>query len=250
MPCFSLSEEMFLMGKIAKLLKLLSRKRFLFALLKFQAAAAVEHQRLVRSIGFEILIDVGANVGQFSLLVREQKPDARIFAFEPLSRAADTYRKVFTGDESVILHQVAIGPNRADAEMHVSKRADSSSLLPISAIQADQFPGTEEVGRENVKVAPLIDFVAKDQLAAPALLKIDVQGSELDVLSSSRPLLPHIDWIYVEASFIPFYEGQALAHDVVAFLLEINFRLSGIYNPVYDKAGSVVQADFLFARAE
>ena len=61
-------------------------------------------------------------------------------------------------------------------------------------------------------------------MTAPALLKIDVQGFELEVLRASRPLLGAFEHVYVEASFEVLYAGQALAGDVAAFLRAHGFR--------------------------
>jgi hypothetical protein len=44
------------------------------------------------------------------------------------------------------------------------------------------------------------------------------------------------------------YKGQALAHEVISFLEDFGFTLSGIYNLSYDKNGLAIQGDFLFER--
>lgn len=236
------------MATLKKISGILRRRRYREALLRFRVAAGVEHQPIVRPLDFDLLVDVGANVGQFSLIVSELKTGCQIVAFEPLAEAASIYRKVFQGDDLVTLHQTAIGPDRQDSEMHVSKRADSSSLLPISDAQVELFPGTEEARRETVKVAPLTDFLNEEHFKKTTLMKIDVQGFELDVLRSAAPILHHINWIYVESSFLPLYSGQALVHDVLKFLLDNDFRMKGIYNPAYDNNELIAQADFLFEK--
>jgi glycosyltransferase involved in cell wall biosynthesis len=145
-------------------------------------------------------------------------------------------------------HGRLIAPARGTATMHISASADSSSLLPITDRQAELFPGTEEVGTTDVEAGPLEAFVAAGDLAAPALLKIDVQGFELEVLRGSRALLPAFAYVYVEASFEPLYAGQALAGEVVAFLEESGFEEIGRHNLSRGPGGDPVQADFLFRR--
>jgi len=97
-------------------------------------------------------------------------------------------------------------------------------------------------------VAPLDNFISAADLVAPALLKIDVQGFELEALQGCASLLGSFQYVYVECSFVELYEGQALAHDVIGYLGEHGFRLSGIYNTHYDKSGLAIQGDFLFER--
>ena len=64
-----------------------------------------EHERIMRSLKVDTVVDVGANVGQFSLLSRICWPESRIFAFEPLDRAAGKFRKIFPHDHRVTLFQ-------------------------------------------------------------------------------------------------------------------------------------------------
>ena len=234
--------------RLVKLLRLLACAVFRRGL-RFGVGAAIEHRGVIEPMALETVVDVGANTGQFSLLVRALHPCARIIAFEPLAEAAARYRRVFARDPNATLHQSAIAPQRGLAIMHVSVSTDSSSLLPISDRQAELFPGTGEMGTVEVDAGPLDDFVAPSDLAAPALLKIDVQGFELEVLRASRTLLGLFDHIYVEASFEVLYEGQPLAGEVAAFLAEHGFAEAGRFNVSTGPAGAPVQADFMFHRA-
>jgi FkbM family methyltransferase len=210
-------------------------------------AAAIEHEPILLRLALRTVVDIGANRGQFALVARRCFPDARIFSFEPLPVPAGRLRSVFAGDPRVTLHEAAIGPNAGKANIHISDRDDSSSLLPITAAQSTLFPGTAEIGTTTVKVAPLRDFLSRDQIEPPALLKLDVQGFELQTLKGCESLLHRFSHVYVECSFVELYAGQALADEVITWLRERGYRLIGFYNAVYDNSGRAIQADFLFA---
>ena len=80
-------------------------------------------------------------------------------------------------------------------------------------------------------------------------MKIDVQGYELNVLIGARQTIEkYIKYIYVELSFVHFYQGQPLVDDVVSLLKEYGFGLVGIFNPQIGDANELQQADFLFCR--
>jgi FkbM family methyltransferase len=207
-----------------------------------------EHAALMKTIHPATVCDVGANKGQFSLLARIMWPECRVVAFEPLSRPARKFRALFAGDDRVKLHQVAIAVSAGKGMMHVSAREDSSSLLPISVRQTQFAPGTEEVGTEAVELVPLSDAVGADEIAAPALLKVDVQGYEADVLKGCEPLLARFDHIYCELSFRELYRGQALCDEILRWLDERGFRVTGVNALAFDRDGLAVQADFLFSR--
>ncbi|MEP4377877.1 MAG: FkbM family methyltransferase [Alphaproteobacteria bacterium] len=233
--------------QFVKLLRLLPNPVFRHGL-RSGVGAAIEHRGVIAPMRLETIVDVGGNVGQFSLLARALHPHARIYAFEPLPDAASRYRRVFAADGNVTLFEAAISPEAGTATMHVSASADSSSLLPISARQSELFPGTQEVGVTDVAAGPLAEFVAAADLRAPALLKIDVQGFELEVLRGTGDLLAAFEHVYVEASFEALYEGQALADDVIAYMVAAGFSEAGRYNISIGPAGAPIQADFLFHR--
>ena len=235
------------MRRFLKLLRLLGNATFRRGL-RIGVAAAIEHRELIESVALSTVVDVGANKGQFSLLVRALHPGVDIIAFEPLAGAADRYRRLFAGDGRAVLHEVAVAPECGPATMHVSASDDSSSLLPITARQSTLFPGTEEVGTAQVDAGPLGAFVTATDITAPALLKIDVQGFELEVLRTATSLLGLFDLIYVEASFEMLYRNQALAEEVAAFLEEHGFEEAGRFNLSMDETGRPVQADFLFRK--
>lgn len=236
-------------NRLDKLSQAMLSKRLRQALFAHRVLAGAEH-RHVLSRELKTVIDIGANRGQFALAVRQWAPKARVISFEPLSIPAAIFRRVFAGDDQVVLHPVAVGPESVRQEMHVSARDDSSSLLPISSLQGILFPGTEEVATTEVQVAPLAEFVSAEDLQRPSMLKLDVQGFEFDALRGCESLLKHFDWVYCECSFVELYSGQKMAWEVIDWLSAGGFCLMGMFNPAYDLNGQAVQADFLFSRMD
>ncbi len=236
---------MHLLTKIARVLWIPAYRR---AFLRTRVAASTEHDRILAGLKLDTVIDVGANRGQFALCARHLYPKARIYSFEPLARPAADFRRVFSADSAVRLFQNAIAPQRGSTEMHVARWDGSSSLLPISTAQNENFPFTEAAGRETVTTARLADCIGAEALVGTALLKLDVQGFELDALRGCEELLSRFGYVYVEASFIELYVGQALASEVVGHLLARGFRLACVANLSYGRSVQPIQADFLFAK--
>jgi FkbM family methyltransferase len=231
--------------QLVKLLRLAGNPAYRSAL-RHGVGASIEHAAVLRGLDLSTVIDVGANVGQFSLLAVTMFPRVHVEAFEPLPVPAATFRRVFDGHPRVRLHQVAIGACAQDAVMNVSHRQDSSSLLPITDRQTTVFPGTHGVGTESVTVVTLDSAIADGVITAPALLKLDVQGFELEALKGAKRVLRRCDYVYVEVSFVELYKGQALAPEVTAFLEEEGFEVAGVHNLEHDSDGDKVQCDMLF----
>lgn len=232
------------MGRVKKTLRVLQTSEYWPAAL-LGVAAAIEHEQIPFRYDHRTVIDVGAARGQFAIVARRRFPQARIVSLEPLAAAQRTLRRIAKRYALEIL-PLAAGVSNEDAVLRVSAADDSSSLLPIGDAQRGTFPGTQEVAREPVHVVRL-DAVVSD-FDRPALLKIDVQGAELDVMRGASGILPSIDEVLVEASFIELYVGQALADIVLDLLVDQGFRLRGVYSVAYTSDGQCVQCDLHLSR--
>lgn len=214
--------------------------------LRFGVLPSLSHQGLLRALKPDLVIDVGANRGQFSLDVVLSTRDARVLAFEPLQEDAMIYRRAMPADRCELFEE-ALADATGHAVFHVARARDSSSLLPIGPLQAAAFPGTDEVERRSVPVCTLDGYL--DRIGTPnrGLLKIDVQGGEHRVLAGSERSLQLMKWVYVELSFRELYLGQASASEIIRLLDRHGFDLISISGTV-SMQGMAVQADALFAR--
>jgi FkbM family methyltransferase len=237
---------MFLL-RLKKLFQIVQDPRLISALLK-GTAAGMEHARVLENLDCEYVVDVGANRGQFALVTRKVFPKARILSFEPLAEPVQNFKSIFAQDPLVTLYPFAVGCERTTAAIHITKDDDSSSLLPVMKIQSDLFPGAVERGIREIAVYPLSDILDPASIPPGSLLKIDVQGYELDVLRGCGDILHKFSHLYVECSFMELYEGQALAHQVIAWLQERGFVLWSVHNLYYARSGLAVQGDFLFSQ--
>lgn len=238
------------MNILTKILRVLVIPQYRSAVLRTRVAASTEHDRILGGLGLDTVIDVGANRGQFALCIRRLYPLAQIFSFEPLAKPARIYMRIFGSDSRAHLFNKAIAPTEGTCIMHVSRWDVSSSLLPFAQAQHDNFPFTEESAQEVVSMSRLSECLQAASIAGCALLKLDVQGFELPALEGCGELLSRFRYVYVEASFVELYVGQALATDVVRYLLDRGFRLMCVANLSFGRATRPIQGDFLFCANE
>lgn len=209
--------------------------------------AAIEHERTPLPEGLRTVLDVGANRGQFALIASRRWPEASLVCFEPLPEPRRALKRVLRNHQRLRVVDGALSDHRGSGQMHVSRAEDSSSLLPITERQVAAFPGTEEVGTLEVRIGRLDEEIQPGTFERPAVLKIDVQGSELAVLKGATGLLADLDAVLIECSFAELYAGQALADDVIRFLHAHGFDLVAITAPTTDERGALLQADLVFA---
>lgn len=237
------------MGRIGKILSLAMMPSAWKAAAITRTAAAVEHRSIVQAFRPKTLIDVGANKGQFSLLVRGLiGNEVKIYAFEPLPGEADIFERNFQGDSQCKLYRCALAERESTAKFHVASRADSSSLLPLAHGQRSAY-GVVEAGTIDVPVRRLDEVIVPEMLFSPTMLKIDVQGAEDLVLRGATKLLKSLDLIYLEASFVELYANQKLAGEVISMVHELGFSLRGVGSASDTRHFGATQADLLFLRA-
>lgn len=212
-------------------------------------APSVEHREVLETVDCDLLLDVGANRGQFSLMARALHSELTIHAFEPLPTEIRVYQNLLGSRPRVTLHQHALGETAGEFTFHISGRADSSSMLPIGELQTKFFPTTGEVAQCQVQVRTLDSLTECWAFAKRALLKLDVQGYELNVLRGAKEALRHCAFVYVECSHLPLYTGQALYSEVENFLRDEGFVMRRQANEQW-AGGKLVQADYLFGRSD
>ena len=236
-----------LLHKAVKLLRILVKPDYRHAV-RQGVAAAVEHEQVVFPREYGSVIDVEANRGQFALFALHRFPKALLTCFEPLPAAHSKLKTIVGEDARVSSHQCAVGAEAGSLSLNVTRSDDSSSLLRPTALQLRTFRDTETVSSTQVDVVRLDDVIDLDGLLEPFLLKIDVQGFELEVLRGAERLLQKDGDVLVEASFAEFYEGQALIDEVVVTMRAYEYRLRGIFSITKGADGVPLQGDLLFSR--
>lgn len=216
--------------------------------LKLGHIDSLELLEIIKSDQIKTIYDIGANVGTWLLLAKAIIPQASIHAFEPLSIHFEEFYKRTANISNISLHKLALGAETSWMDMQVASFSDASSLLEIAKITCDTF-GIVKSREESVQVVRLDDYVTQNKIPMPDLIKLDIQGYELEALKGAEKCLKSAKYLIIEVSFIEFYTAQPLFHDIVNFLSQRNFYLHamGVNTPI----GSVLyQTDVLFIRKE
>jgi FkbM family methyltransferase len=195
---------------------------------------------LVKPLGVDVAYDIGANSGAWTLLVKAIMPGCHVEAFEPLD--------CFSGWSipGTRFHPVALGNANGKATIRATNFADASSILPLSDVSRRQF-GIEEVGPVSVDLARLDDYRRERDLPFPDLIKLDVQGYELEVLKGGLDCLASAKAVISEVAFVELYEGQAEFHEIVGFM-----AAQGLYLHAFGASSppgtGLLYSDVLFVR--
>jgi FkbM family methyltransferase len=206
----------------------------------------------LRKFEIDLVLDVGANKGQFASEIRQCGYEGRIISFEPLSQAHGELLKSSASDALWDAYsRCALGDHNGDVEINIAGNSESSSILPMLESHRSVAPESAYQGKEIVSIKTL-DVVAKQYLkdARAPFLKIDTQGFEWQVLDGARDMLPHIKGILVELSLVALYDGQHLWRDVIDRLETEGFTLWAFVPAFSDVSqGRTLQVDGIFYRS-
>jgi FkbM family methyltransferase len=207
---------------------------------------SLELLEAARPLGIRHIYDIGASVGTWTLLAKAVIPEAAVAAFEPLPEQCAEFTRTAARLDGVALHAVALGGHREKALLRVTDFVDASSLLPLAARSRTEFR-IREASQVAVEVHRLDDYRRDKNLALPDLIKVDVQGYELEVLKGGEQCLRHCKALIIEVSFRDYYDGQARFPDLIGRLAECGLSLAmlGEHTPTGRALG---QTDVLFLR--
>ncbi len=211
---------------------------------------AIEHEATFASFRFDTVIDVGANIGQFAVTAHCANPKARVFCFEPLAGCAERLQGLAQDYPRLAIYHHSLGAQAAQFEINVASNLGSSSILDFTDLQLETYPGVTVVGKETIRGEALDTIATPEMTQGRTLLKMDVQGFELEVLKGAAASLEKIEAIYLEASFVPLYADQPLATELIVWLNQHGFGLAAIYNVDSGAGTTPSQADCLFLRKQ
>lgn len=205
----------------------------------------------LRKFDIDLVLDVGANKGQFASEIRHWGYTGRIVSFEPLSQVHGELQQSSAGDPMWVAYpRCAIGDHNGEVEINIAGNSVSSSILPMLESHRSAAPESDYQGKEIVPIK-MLDAVAGQYLknARSVFLKIDTQGFEWQVLDGARETLPNVRGVLVELSLVPLYEGQHLWREVMARLEAEGFTLWA-FQPVFSdlSQGRTLQVDGVFYR--
>lgn len=207
---------------------------------------------MLRTHNVNLIFDVGANAGQFGVLLREIGFDGKIISFEPLSDARESLLNISRNDPMwQIALQTAIGEENGEIEIQIAGNSQSSSVLDMLDTHVRAAPDSKYIGKEKVALRTL-DSIAPDYMDSNsiAFIKIDTQGYETQVMNGAKKLMSQIVGLQVEISLVPLYKGQCLFDEMLKKLKNDGFELWSISTVFSDpNTAQLLQVDATFFRA-
>ena len=198
----------------------------------------------------DLVLDVGANEGQFASSLRQHNYTGRIMSFEPIASVFEKLAISARNDPKWNIYNVALGAKAERTDIHVSVHSTFSSLRPLTeaATKHEQSAAVDHI--EQIEIRTLDDVLPNP--SGNILLKIDTQGFEQEVLQGARATLPALRGALMELPIVQFYHGNWSIQEALGFMAQAGFVPAQIHPVNYHSQDkfSVVEVDCLFRRLD
>ena len=203
-----------------------------------------DQKRLLNNLKNGVIVDVGACLGETAQLYRKYFSQSKVICFEPFSESCDYLKRRFINDININVVESALGIKNETKPLYVSNFSNLNSLQRPNE-RAWGFADKKSV---DVETTTLDQFCYENDIKHIDILKLDVQGSELDVLKGSRIILEkgNISLVYIEWQIVPLYENHSKYYEIAEFLAEYEYEVFNLYNINESRSGQIRWADAIY----
>ncbi|TWU05964.1 FkbM family methyltransferase [Stieleria varia] len=207
--------------------------------------------RCLQIYNADLILDVGANEGQFAMLARQLMPETPIVSFEPLESCYTELKSNQDNLKPFEAFHTALGDSPSTTFINRCASTPSSSLLEMGELHKQELPHTASAEQEQITVSVLDNIVAERDWKGQYILKIDVQGYEEQVLLGAKNTLARTLAVVVEISAKPLYLGEPGFDKIYSLMKSHGFEYAGnIDQWRSQKDGRILQFDCLFENTE
>ncbi len=203
------------------------------------------------SLHINCVLDVGAHIGEFAMMLRNFGYRGHIASFEPVLANYKVLEQRARNDHRWHVHQWALGSVSGPAEIGVAKLTHYSSFLEPSPYGSQQFSGNEVTQRETVQVFRLddvFDEITGHIANSRVFLKLDTQGWDLEVLHGAERCIEDILAVQSEMAFLPLYEGATDVATAIAAFRKAGFAVSAMFSVARDDQLRLAEFDCVMVR--
>ncbi len=217
---------------------------------RYPETDVVRRMKLIREKKINVIIDVGANSGQYASLMRDYGYKETIISFEPLLDAYNKLKKLANNDLLWETRNYALGNKNERAFINISGNSYSSSILDMLDAHVESEPQSKYIGQQEIGIKRLDEiFEELCNVSNNIMLKIDVQGFEKEVLQGASNSLKSIDVVQLEMSIVPLYKDEMLFCEMIKYLKDLGFELFSLENGYFNSTtGQLLQVDGVFRR--
>jgi FkbM family methyltransferase len=209
--------------------------------------------RLFEMLNVNLVIDVGACVGDYGFWIRRNGFAGQIVSFEPVADSYRVLQQSSSGDPLWRAYPHALGTAKGQAVINVAREYGFSSFLHRNEFSDTLFGEDSQIEKvEIVEVHRLDEIFGElvEGIGNPrAYLKMDTQGWDLEVLDGATGCLDSIVALQSEVSVHPIYENMTTFTGSIERFKELGFSLSGLFPVSFTGNLEAIEFDCIAVRS-
>ena len=202
-------------------------------------ASAQHLKKLLQYLKIDVILDVGANEGQFGSHLRALDYTREIHSFEPVTLTYQALANTAKNDQHWHAHHLALGDKVEIRNINVPQNSEYSSFHSASAVSQNYLGSAiQHEYRDSVSMTTLDSFFKENSslLAEKNIfLKMDTQGFDQAVIAGVVNSIEYITGILSEIAFSPLYDDAPDHIEAFKKYQKLGFNVSGIYPTHQDK---------------
>ena len=228
------------MGKIKKLIRACGFEIVRTRNERVNLFQAVQH---LKNLGFRPSLIIDAGVADGTPGIYKNYPESRVLLIEPLKEYKNSLDSICKKYTNYIPIAMALGSDDGEIDLYVKTKNSGSSQY--------KHDNEDIVEKRCVSSITLKTLLSEYRTDGPILLKMDIEGGELDVIKNSENEMKYIDVVILEAAFLPKLDDCPSFMDLIKVMIGYGFETFDIIDKrYYQTSRNLFQADIVFVKKE
>ncbi len=223
-------------------------KTFGIEIQKYPTAELFRRKKLLEHYNIDVILDVGANIGQYATELRSIGYTGKIISFEPTKEAFKKLEKNAKSDKNWEVYNYCLGNYDGKTTINISKNSVSSSILNQLPQLTESAPDAAFINKEEISIKKLDTVFKELGIAGKNIyLKLDTQGYEKAILDGAKELLTQTIALQTETPLVQTYENTLSFEEMIEKLKTLNFMVYSIESGYYNQqTGKLLEVDVVF----
>lgn len=202
----------------------------------FKNRAITPFDQVPPDLNANLIIDVGANVGDVTIAALKSYPNSQVICFEPVDRTRQILaNKLKNYGDRITIYSEALSNVNETSFINISSFHGANSIEPQSKLHSLVNPHIKETEKQKINLVRLDEFARTHDFSSVDILKIDVEGHELQVLLGGQDFIcSNVDTVIIEVSLMrdPSLQSQSIV-DIFSLMREMGFSLINVFDLHY-----------------
>jgi FkbM family methyltransferase len=176
----------------------------------------------------EVVFDIGSRDCCQALEFSDWFPETQIYAFEPIPQSAEWCKKAIEGRNNIKFFDYAVSQTDGTIDFYETTNGNIGASSTLKKNDKHHYGSQYQQKKISINSIKAKTFIEKNNINKVDLIWMDVQGAEIDVLSSFENHLNNVKAIHTEVGLSEIYEKSTIKNELIEFMEKRNFSVDHV----------------------